>query len=338
MSIGSNVNKKILKTFIYKRIEIDDPNKTVSGKTLQDLLLTSLKKLISPDSRSEKINDDSDLRRAIGHHKESRGVLCGQVMMFEEGTDIAVLVKDPTTQLFDVTPVPVGGTEDGKKREVLQGALFFAVQANHMVILQSQAVTFKALELHINWLLKECSKTMDTSAHIILNNEPTEAAMRAISDGGFRSFKIGSPVIRDDLEAETIEIKDASSVKTHFFANGVDVLKSMLKGAWSDELDIPDGADLSNLKVTVEVKYNRYKHESDSDARKWLDQLARASRHFDPEDTVIETASGKTITGNELRLKERRHVIVHNGIIDRSSAYDELIHWLKDILAEGKAG
>ena len=112
----------------------------------------------------------------------------------------------------------------------------------------------------------------------------------------------------------------------------------MLRGAWRDDLDIPDGIDMSNLKVTVEVKYNRYRHETDSEARAWLDQVARASRHYDPEDTVIETAGGKTITGDELRLKDRRTVIVHNGIVDRASAYDELLIWLKEIITEGKTG
>lgn len=339
MAIGTNVNKKTSKTLIYKRVEIDDPDNTTESGDLQSLLATALNEARAPISRSEKINEESELKRAIGHHVVSRKVLCGQVMMFEEGTDIAVLIQDPDTSLFDIKQEPIGGTDNGKKREVLQGALFFVVHENHMAILQSQSVNTKSLELHINWLLKECTKTVDPSVHIVLNNEPTEMAMKAVSKGGFKSVRIGSPVLRTEQdESDDLQIKDTNSVKTHFFANGVDVLKTMLKSAWDDDLDIPEGADLSNLKVTVEVKYSRFKNDTDAGARKWLDQLARASRHYDPEDTVIETAKGKTITGNELRLKERRSVIVHNGIIDRASAYDELTSWLKEIIAEGKTG
>ena len=108
----------------------------------------------------------------------------------------------------------------------------------------------------------------------------------------------------------------------------------MLKGAWDEKLDLPEGADMSNLKVTVEVKYNRYSLKSDAKAREWMDQLARASRHFDPEDTVIETASGKTITGDELRLKAScdHFAQFHNQMLPNASAPSRLLVSICDFI------
>lgn len=342
MAIGTNVNKKTSKTLIYKRIEIDDPDKQLkAGENLQTLLNKSVKKIRVPTARSEKISDESELRRVIGHFTTDRKMFCAQVMMYEQGTDISFLVEDPNTDVIEIETKNItapGSSKDGKKREVLQGALFFVVHENHMAVIQSQSVGYKALELHINWLLKECAKVLDSSISVVLNNEPQDRAVKAISKGDFKSVQMGSPVRYEASEVGTgkdLTIKDTASIKTHHFANGIDIIKSMFKDSWSDSLDLPDDLDASNLKVTVEVKYQR---ASSIESRKWLDDLARASRHLDPEDTVIKTTNGETITGKELRLQEKRSVITHNGVVDRSSAYDALTQWIKELFGKNKIG
>jgi hypothetical protein len=342
MAVGTNVNKKAPKTLIYKRIEIDDPdNKLQAGVNLQTLLTNAVAKIRSPILRSEKINDESELRRVVGHFVIDRKMFCGQVMMYEKGMDIAFLVQDPDTDVIEIETQNITDpdeSKDGKKREVLQGALFFVVHENHMAIIQSQSVGYKALELHINWMLKECAEVLDSSISVVLNNEPQEKALKAISDGEFKSVQMGSPVRYEGFNEEDrkdITIQDTASIKTHHFADGIDIIKSMFKDSWSDKLDLPDGMDASNLRVTVEVKYQR---ASSTESRKWLDDLARASRHLDPEDTVIKTKNGETITGDELRLKDKRSVLTHNGVIDRASAYNELILWLKELFSKNKIG
>jgi hypothetical protein len=325
--------RPINKTLIYKKIQFDDPEQKLGAKTLQVLLKDALDKNPKSLDRSEPINEESDLRRVIGHNKTDRGMLFGQVMLFEHGTDLTFLVENPETSQLEVEIQNISDFQkDEKRREVLQGALYFAVFGDHMAVIQSQSVTFKSLEHHINWLLKDHSGVLDSSVGVILANEPKEAAVKAISAGDFKSVKVGSPLRQPKgyEEAADNDFNETSSVKQRF-TDGIDILKAVLREAWSDKLDLPEDVDGENLEVTVEVRYQR---QSSAKARKWLDGFARATRHFDPEDTVIKTSKGKTITGNELRLSEKRSILVLNGVIDRADAYSKLYDWIKQLIEE----
>lgn len=330
-------SRSVNKTFIYKRVEFDYLSPKLGTKTLKDMLNLALAKKNKPLERSEKINENDEMRRVIGHYKSDGAYLCGQVMLYEKGMEILFLVGSDDETSFDVESACLSdATEDGKKREVLQGALYFVVFENHMAVLQSQSVTVKSLEQHLNWLLKECSEDLDKNINIILNNEPKESAIAAVSEGNFKSVKIGAPLAYPEQHQTSLDIStnQDSEAEHKKLAAGIEWLKSILPDkAWSDKLNLPE--DVSNLEVTVEVKYNR---TASIEGRKWLDDFARATRHYDPEDTVIKTDKGRTITGSELRLMDRRTVTVNNGVIDRYDAYEKLCAWLVELMEDASIG
>lgn len=323
--------KKIPKTLIHKKVEFTNLEEPYAF-TLQDKLIAALRDIPKALDRAEETNVDSSFKRVIGSYKIDQSILLGQVLLYEDGTDIMFLIENPETQELEIDNAPVEPDESGNKKEVLQGALYFAIFGNDLVVVQSQTVSFKSLETHLNWYLKDLTQQLPTENSILLINQPSETAEQAVRNGEFREFGIGSPIYQSDTEAHHFAGTDSISTK---FGGSIENLKRILRELWSDDLNLGDDLDDANVELFVQLRYKRTTSEK---GQQFLDQLARASRHFDPEDTVIKTKSGKTIRGDELRLSTKRSIQSANGVLVRNDVYAELISWITELNEQGYIG
>ena len=323
-------SKKVQKTLIHKRVEFTN-QQVPYPFTLQEKLSAALAGIPKALDRAEEINTGSDFKRVIGSHKTDRSVLLGQVLLYEDGTDIMFLVENPETQELEIDNEPIAQDDSGKKKEVLQGALYFAVFENDLAVVQSQSVTFKSLETHLNWVLKDLSGELSEDTSILLVNQPAESVEQAVQSGEFKQFGIGSPVYGNSASNDVVE---TDSISTRF-GGSVDQLKRLIEEFWYDDLNLGQDLEDANLELFVQLRYKRTTNEN---GQRFLDTLARASRHFDPEDTVITTKSGKTIRGDELRLSSKRGIQSINGVLDRNDVYAELVRWIEELNSQGYIG
>jgi len=313
------------KSVIYKRVEFSP-----TSKVLETLLKDALENLDRPSKRRQV---DSDTTYVIGTVKNVSNMLCGSLLSYEPGSDIAFVIEDdyaneyPIEQLSPGSVVTDGGEE--KRREVLQSALYFGVWGNHMVIIQSQALKSRQLENHLTWLLSQ-EELLEDNEILSLSDEPTPSAREQIENLQPKTVEVGTPF---RTKSGTEKGPDGEDVATF---NLSEQIQSLLSAFLSDDvissLKLKDSLEDSNLEATLRLRYKRKTTKSGHAA---LDDITRAIRHAEPEDTRIITSTGTIISGNNLKLTGKVSVDTVNGIVDAPDAFKQLHDWLASKIEEG---
>jgi len=342
---------KETKTLIHKFARID-AGESESQKTLQELLLAAFGNAPSAFDRQEPIDETGDLKRVIGSFKEDREVLLGHLLMYEKGMDITYLTENETEKgSFEVRRASLKSIDtlsgadanertqdDAKIKEVLQGALFFGVADNHVIFLQSQVVNERRLELHLNWLLKDCTNLLDGTGSVTLTNQPAKSVVETIKAAKVKEVSLGTPVqISSTMDGASGSLSGSSDssveVVTHKVSGGFELLKNYMSTMLRDDSEISNLTNDSNLEVFIKV---RYLNKTDKNGETFLDKLAIATRNFDPEDTTIELKGGGKIRGDELRLSKQVRVGAINKVLEKADVYDNIVKWIEELLESGE--
>lgn len=325
------VRQRKQKRIIYKRAEFIGGS-FVLGELLEQAFLTKNK----PALRRQSIGDEgtSDIRQVVGATKKEQNMLCGSLLMYEIGKDIAFVVADDEADEYQIeSQNPAVGLEEGdqRTREVLQAALYFGVWDNHVVLVQSQALQSRQLENHLNWFLKECDGVMEQSVSLSLSDEPTQEARAALEGLQPKVVEIGTPFI-----SQLSTTSNVQRVETHKITGKVkQLLSAFLSEDTLNRLQLEDALDDANLEATLQL---RYKRKSTDSGYAMLDQIARAMRHAEPEDTKVITSSGSIITGDQLKLAGTISVDTYNGIVDNNDLFSQMHGWLASKFEEGSVG
>ena len=278
--------------------------------------------------RCEVLGDhgrEEAVKRVINKIRRQNGMLFGQLLMYQVGKDTVFVVEDDSSEDFEVESLNTRNTDDGRRREVLESALYFAILDNHVVVQQSRSLKSRELEKHFNWLLRECTDMLPEEPGICLSDKPTEKARQTISKLHVKAVRVGTPLV-----AEQNAIKAKSSIqeeiKAHFvpMGRGFEAIKAYLGEMWPDNLGLKDALDDANLEVMIQVSCKNRTTDSGDEV---LNQLARAFRHLEPEDAVIDTKDGSVLMGKELKLTGYVYADTYNGVVDYEDLYDQMYSW-----------
>lgn len=318
------------KTVMYKRADFNHP-----GLTLQQLLDDALGVLNKPALRRQNVgeSEEAPVRRVIGRTQEITPMVFGTMLYYEPGRDITFVIEDENAEEFLIqheSPQQDPDQANGARREVLQSALYFGVHGNHVVVCQSQALKARDLEKHLNWLLGQELDLLPSGVGLSLSDEPTQQARDMVEGLKVRSVEFGTPITSQPEDSASDGV---SSVQRHLLSGAaVEALKNLVNDGFLDRLRFDDALDHANLEVTVQVKYRRTTTESGHRA---LDNIARAMRHAEPEDTRITTTAGTVIQGDDLRVTTKIYVDTYNGVVDSGDMYTEMLAWFQRIMREG---
>lgn len=103
------------------------------GGTLKDVLTLALRKRNTIGKRRQSLAPDNEppIWRVIGQFKVDGDFVFGVLVQYVPGTNPIFCVDDAAAESLTVEQMAAPATDDGKKREALDGMLFFAVLGNH---------------------------------------------------------------------------------------------------------------------------------------------------------------------------------------------------------------
>ncbi|WP_417522270.1 hypothetical protein [Marinobacter sp.] len=290
--------------------------------------------------RMEATNpDDESVCRLINHHTTHQGMFFGQLVRFEAGRGQALMTFDDQASEYSIDTITsdaVTGDDDEehetdaekvrRRREFIDSILYFGALDNHLVVMQSQALTTRELEAHLGWLLGTCLDLMGRNSALILQDKITEKVRSRVENSPVKTVSIGTPVeTREEQEEPDEDQPEAKGVKWIPGGTGADILSAALGVDWMNKLKLEDSLDEANLQVQLKVTYLR---KTSKTGQKMLDNIASAMRHAHDDDVVVELTNGGKLLGGEVRLNGKLSVQTTNGIVDETALYHDMHNWL----------
>lgn len=322
-----------------------------SGPNLKQLLAEALTKQSTIGERREALGpgDESPIWRLIGQYVIEPEFLFGVLMRYMPGTNPIFLVDDPAASSLTVEQLAAPQTDDGKRRELLEGTLFFGVIDNHVVIMQTMSLRSEHLEEHLLWLLHHAS--LVPRANIVRLVDQLPAAIKErVEKQGVREVLLKGDLLDEkewkflpedssipkpaELLATKTTIHDHELVASDATKSTsiVSALKSLLKPDEAAKINVDD-LENSNIEYTLKI---RYKSSTTDDGQRLMNTLGSALRNAEGVHAKVQLVGGGTISGNQLRLSERIRINTNDGAPNPYEVFEAMRTWLKEKLKSGE--
>lgn len=300
-----------------------------TGSTLQERLSVALKRSQKISSRKEEIADKEF--RFINDHWELDGVQYGIAFVYEQDKSALLVEEDEEASVIKLQEM-VPPDDGDKKRQFLDGMLYFMVYKNHVLIVQSSAFRVQAFEDHLRWLLEK-SGALARGQAFGLADRILEATRARIRNAHVRGVTISSPLVAD------VGPPVSGSKAPSKMAAVKDVV---LKGFGRDVLEkiAPDFLKNNRLQAALDTNIEcslniRYKYSITDQGQSFLDDVAVALRGVEGAEAVISLDDGTTIRGEELRLTGWLNPSTTNGVINANTLFAQMHGWLREQVESG---
>lgn len=321
------------RTMHYKRATL------LSGSpiNLQVLLSAAIAQAADVERREEPVGDGGVTTRVLAGVGASSGMLTARFMQFTAGQKQHFLEKDPETGDYklDTTTVPPGGDE--RRREFVESLTFLAVSASHVMFVATLHLGSKALEDHLNWLLKQ-QGLIGSDDYVVLVDQQSSDATHRLERHPVDEVEIGA-----ELDFEVLhEVPTQRKTKTRDSVPGTKTIRPVgpvsdmlasLVGDWFGDVPLTQalGKD-ERIKATVRLRYsNRRKSEQGFEL---MQKLAVAGRHFDIDETKVHLHRGGTLRGADLKVQTALTVrVLDSGLTDEFDLWGKMHAWLRQAVA-----
>lgn len=247
--------------------------------------------------------------------------------------------------LFEFTPgsLPSGFTFDEeaaelpvealaqleKGRHFIEGALYFGVLGNHVVIMPSGSLTAKQLEEHFNWLLRDHAQVLsEGDARVVLQDEPTQS-LRDRFDG-VRSVSVDSPLSIAALAGpEDMPKIDYSLSMRDFMARA---LVPYLKAAVG-ELNSTQAESLERMRVRLQIGFDGRTERVDTSL---LDHLVALLPDDESTHYSFDVRGVGKVRAGELKVVSSKSVIYENGLPVFGDVAEKMHSWLFHLLESNR--
>jgi len=316
------------KTLHYRRATFLQGN-----NDLQSVLKKALKKKKNVGQRLENLSSEDHSHRFINRNRNQLGMLFGSLVVYAEGNNrplVTIETEKPELDIEQIAPP----SKDGKRREFLDSILYFGVKDNHVLLVQSSALTSRHMEAHLFWFLHQAGVLSDEDG-VSLNDYTPKVTKSKIEKAHVKKVSIGTPLETDPIledEAPSRSVEKVKRVKYTPHGLGFDFLKVALGDQWLNRLKLDEALDDSRLQVSLEISYS---YSTTEKSQKLLDNIANSLRHVDQDDIRIELKNKGVIHGKELKLSSRIDVRAYGGVLDESDLYPQMHNWLLESLEQG---
>lgn len=311
---------------VYKRARFNS-----DGPELRNLLAEALQLLPTVGDRRESIapTAESPMWRLIGYHKVLDHFVFGVLMRYIPGLNPAFVVDDPSAEVLTVTQLAAPLTAEGKRRELLEGMLFFSSIDNHVVMMQSAALRSKQLEDHLQWLLRRAELIGDTKVlHLV--DQPPQATVDRLSRTPVKSIEVGG-LLAGGEEMRTAHGGESIVSSSGNAAGFLDILKRLIAPDRAAALN-DDALAGANIHYTLELKYV---YKTTDGGHRFMNEIGSALRHVENVTTKVHLADGGVIEGNDLRLAGHISIELHNGVPRPEEVFEAMRIWLIKKLESG---
>lgn len=290
------------------------------------------------DSQNVEAREEGDgIRRVLSGIGATNGMLTAKFMQFTVGQKAHFLEKDSSTGDYKLDTTPVPNSDGSARREFVESLTFLALSSSHVMFVAALHLGSKALEDHLNWLLKKYSK-IDANDFILLADQQSASAEQRLARHPVDSVTIGA-----ELDFEVVELvktqrktKDRETVPGYKSVRPVgpvaDMLGSLI-GDWFGDVPLTKalGKD-ERIKATLKLNYSN-RRKSD-EGFEMMQKLAVAGRHFDLDETRVHLHKGGTLKGSDLKVQTPLTVsVLDSGMIDEFDLWGKVHSWLRHAIA-----
>jgi len=305
------------------------------GMDLKAVLVDVLRRrtdahLIGGNARLRAIDLDGDgshvvLNKVSSPETWDGPVFCGQIIHVKAGADIQAVLQslDHDTDEFLVQNIDVG-----RGARIVKGVLYFAVNRNHVGLIESTAVRGAVLERYITALFRQAGE-LEPDDRIVLAGKflaTGEKGLTEFSDltlNARPSFRARALAGDHPIDRQAAEVRDKG-------ATILDVLRLM---GWRDdalarlEAEVPEGGRVEGL-LKVFIKDRRHKLRIPRAA------IDEALRNVDPADLGLQ-GDGRE-QGGMVKLSVVKDIATEGSLLDPADAMVKIIEALKEWAAAGK--
>lgn len=301
-------------------------------------------------NRQQKLNEEEASSIFINRIDKYNGMTIGQLVFLEAGKHQPYITLDDTADFYSINAmssdlIPHSSSADKteeakeiakKRREFIDSILYFGALNNHVVIIQSAALSSRHLEAHLSWLLGTCTGVLEENSCIVLQDKPSESVFKKLEQTPAKSIQIGAPLTTDASPepaqknqqiATTSYIDEVQTSKVRYTPVGIaaSVIDAILPETFKKH-DLKDSLDDANIKIALEITYDR---KTTKTGQSVIDQIATSLRHSHASDVTINLQGGGKITGTELKLSGNvRLEFMDSGLVNEATLFYEMHKWL----------
>lgn len=304
------------------------------GRSLEELLRQILyHSHTKVADRWEELGGDepnSTLRRFINRRRDNNAMVFGELVLYEGGRNREALTLAEEEEELPTEQVALPATEEGHRREFLESSLYFGVDGNHLIVVESRTLTSRELENHLRWLVSEQAQSLEDGEIIQLERGLSVLGTDALKN--VKAIYIGAPVFDDRPQPKT---GTQGNVEVTHHTLGRKLLEQMLGHDDLNALNIDQYAD-ADLRVELKItRKDRTRKTDDETARNAMEALTSALRHQHPEDIKLDTKRVGKIKGDTLFLSTSKKVVHWNVVPDIEDMFHQMHDWLTECITNG---
>lgn len=220
-------------------------------------------------------------------------------------------------------------SKEGK--EAIEGAVYFGVVDNDVVLTQSMSLRVAALEKYLNWLITKKGTLWTKDNYVGLIDPGLSRQRRRKAGDEAREITILAPVqfrpVKPEAKTKDYRVK-ASGV-------GIDAIKALFAGLpehekFVDEFKVEDFEMSRSLEIELHLRWTG--RRDDPKPYDLMEQVTRQFRHVTDEfDYSVETEDGTRITRDQIK-RSLPHSVSWDGarpIFD--DLFPKMLQWLGQI-------
>lgn len=310
----------------YRRFVLDGDVDGKSGqKNLESLLTEAFAKVQKPISRKMTVGDS--YHQGVTVFTIRNKCFCGEVVCFEPSKKIPLMGYDQNDgSTWQGLAEPVD--KDGKKRNLQEHGIIFAVRENHVALIQSKGFDAFDFDGFLKWLLQEQAGLIKKSA-FELRNLPARSAMEKIKQNPIKAVKFGERAFREVKEDIPKDERDPEhprrKVRKTFKEN--DVVLKIMEAIGMPLFDFKRADEKGNFILDIKISYQG---DSDKSGATMIRDLAQTLGSYDDAKTTIFLKGNSTIKQGELTIAEEITVQHADGNMSSDDAFNQLSKWLFD--------
>lgn len=327
------------KAVVYKRARF-----LTEGPLLQPLLAKALTKYSTVGARRESLAlpDEGSIWRLIAQFRIEDEMVFGMLMRYAPGTDPAFVEDDESAKFLTLQQLSAPVSAKGKRRELVDGMLFFGACDNHLVMMQSTALRSDHLETHLQWLLHSAGVVEATNTLQLVDEVP-QKVKNQLAKKKIKKFDIGGALVplaappaspasrKSTATVKSAAVSTSSLAEENSSSRIIAAIKTLMSKDEAANLKL-DALAGANFEYRLEIKYQRTTTE---DGQKLMDTLGAALRHAEGVDTTLHLEGGGRLRGEELRLNGKVRIDTYSGVPVTDEVFEAMRTWLLEQLKSG---
>ncbi|MDB4873802.1 MAG: Uncharacterized protein JWM41_248 [Gemmatimonadetes bacterium] len=304
------------KTFHYKRAQIIG----AKPQSLSGIILAAHKKDARPAKRSHRSGEGNKRVRVVNQCYARGQMVVGCLLDYNEGDHQTILTVGEDDLEYAISLLPLA-----ERQQVMSGSLFFGVQENHVVVMQSQALRAAEFQAYLNWWLIQSAQVLEDGAFISLDNVASKAGKAILT--GVKAVTLRASVT-DDILPVAEQNPNFGGLTRDLKSRIFEMLRT--EGTFDDTPDVDAATQIDDVDFSLEIR-RRGRQKGKTSV---MDGLARVLRDADESIFQIETKRGK-VRGVDLWLTEQKSVKTINSVPELADVADKMQKWL-DFLLESQ--